>query len=99
MRDSSGIYTVLLAALLLASCTSPACARGRSLFQMHDVHEAEMFPLFGNARLTAEQVRGMAWHGMSTGALGFAPPQPFNMHTCGASDAELSVSAGICLVA
>lgn len=62
MRDSSGIYTVLLAALLLASCTSPACARGRSLFQMHDVHEAEMFPLFGNARLTAEQVRGMAWH-------------------------------------
>ena len=57
LRVSIGGYHALLAALLLAFCASPAFCRGRSLLQMQNMPAAGQFPLFGQPKLTADQVR------------------------------------------
>ena len=95
MAGASGICTMLLAALLLASCASPACARGRSLLQMQNLQGAATF---GKDRLTAKQVP--LPHGMRAMRSRFRVPAACS--TCihaRASDAELGAWAGMSLAA
>ena len=82
MRVSIRGYHALLAALLLAFCASPAFCRGRSLSQMQNMPAAGQFPLFGQPKLTAEQVRTR-----HAGRHSWVPKRHcslFKMHACAA---------------